>query len=65
MGCPPGERLGHAMASVGPEIYVVGGHSISLPLSIAMESPTYMHVLDTRACWFLQDTFLEIDSQKL
>ncbi|KAK7466333.1 hypothetical protein VKT23_005059 [Stygiomarasmius scandens] len=48
MGCPPGERLGHAMVSVGPEIYVLGGRSGSLPLSIAMESPNYMHVLDTR-----------------
>jgi Kelch motif len=46
MGPSPSGRSGHAMASIGAKIYVLGGESFS-PLK--SDDPSITHVLDTSA----------------
>lgn len=49
MGPSPTGRSGHAMASVGPKVFVLGGESFTPTKS---EDPSLVHILDTSACPF-------------
>ena len=46
MGPSPSGRSGHAMASIGTKVYVLGGESFSPSKS---DDPNFTHVLDTSA----------------
>jgi hypothetical protein len=46
MGPAPSARSGHAMASIGPRVYVLGGLGAEF-MNPNKEDPTVMHVLDT------------------
>ena len=46
MGPSPNGRSGHAMASAGSRVFVLGGESFSAPKS---DDPALVHVLDTSA----------------
>ena len=46
MGPSPSGRSGHAMASIGAKVYVLGGESFSPSRS---DDPSITHVLDTSA----------------
>ena len=44
MGPGPSGRSGHAMASAGPRVFVLGGESSTVPNP---DDPNFVHVLDT------------------
>ena len=46
MGPAPSGRSGHAMASVGAKVFVLGGESFTPP---KQDNPNWVHVLDTSA----------------
>jgi hypothetical protein len=55
MGPAPSGRSGHAMASVGSRVYVLGGESYT---SARPDDPTTFHVLDTSAPMILSSNTL-------
>lgn len=54
MGPSPSGRSGHAMASIGSKVYVVGGESFA---PLRGEDPNVIHVLDTSESFFLFFSF--------
>ena len=55
MGPSPSGRSGHAMASIGTKVYVLGGESFSPSKS---DDPSITHVLDTSAYHTLCDIII-------
>lgn len=47
MGPAPSARSGHAMASIGPRVFVLGGLGAEFMNPTKPEDPTLIHVLDT------------------
>ena len=47
MGPAPSPRSGHAMASMGPRVFVLGGLGAEFMNPTRPEDPTSVHVLDT------------------
>jgi len=47
MGPAPSPRSGHAMASMGPRVFVLGGLGAEFMNPARPEDPTMVHVLDT------------------
>lgn len=52
MGPAPSGRSGHAMASIGSKVYVLGGESSVAPTKT--DDPNIIHVLDTSSSPILQ-----------
>ena len=50
MGPSPNGRSGHAMATAGSRVFVLGGESFSAPKS---DDPALVHVLDTSASFLV------------
>ena len=55
MGPSPSGRSGHAMASIGTKVYVLGGESFSPSKS---DDPSITHVLDTSAPHSLREDYI-------
>ena len=51
MGPSPSGRSGHAMATAGQKVFVLGGESFSPSKA---DDPSFTHVLDTSACLLLE-----------
>ena len=56
MGPAPSPRSGHAMASMGPRVFVLGGLGAEFMNPARPEDPTMVHVLDTSSCFFYHPT---------
>ena len=59
MGPSPSGRSGHAMASMGPKVYVLGGESFTPSKA---EDSGYIHILDTSQWFFSFQTRIYADT---
>lgn len=56
MGPAPSPRSGHAMASNGPRVFVLGGLGAEFMNPARPEDPTMVHVLDTSSYFIRHPT---------
>ena len=62
MGPAPSSRSGHAMASVGTRVFVLGGES----MTTKSEDPNMLHVLDTSTFTYMRaDELILSDKQNI
>jgi hypothetical protein len=69
MGPAPSGRSGHAMASAGSKVFVLGGESFTTPRP---DDPGMIHVLDTSSSYlplrvpiFFSDVLFNIQYQRI